>query len=27
LLFLQAKVASERVGATTKRAEAGTATD
>src|SRR5690242_6856826 len=27
LLFLQAKVASERVGATTRRAEAGTATD
>ena len=27
LLFLQAKVAAERVGATTKRAEAGTATD
>jgi 1-pyrroline-5-carboxylate dehydrogenase len=27
LLFLQAKVSSERVGATTKRAEAGTATD
>src|SRR5690349_2736552 len=27
LLFLQAKVASERVGATTKRAEAGTASD
>jgi len=27
LLFMQAKVASERVGATTKRAEAGTATD
>jgi len=27
LLFLQAKVASEKVGATTKRAEAGTATD
>jgi len=26
-LFLQAKVAAERVGATTKRAEAGTATD
>jgi 1-pyrroline-5-carboxylate dehydrogenase len=27
LLFLQAKVSTERVGATTKRAEAGTATD
>jgi len=27
LLFLQAKVAAERVGATTRRAEAGTATD
>jgi 1-pyrroline-5-carboxylate dehydrogenase len=27
LLFMQAKVAAERVGATTKRAEAGTATD
>jgi len=27
LLFLQAKVASEKVGATTRRAEAGTATD
>jgi 1-pyrroline-5-carboxylate dehydrogenase len=27
LLFLQAKVSAERVGATTKRAEAGTATD